>query len=172
MRGRPCTQPFLVEKGRLSSVAPAGFFSCPVGQPGRPLIRHLRCQLPPKGKPLGCAALYEKSAPNQGTYMGSEIAQRPFRCASNAKTSEWKRAGYKRRGSRGQRPRRSFFRLSLEKAGLPPGVGREPTWQGLPCNGSNRAPPWTRVFMAARSHSLVFGMVVPDPFEGLFPPVC
>ena len=42
MRGRFGTQPFLVEKGRLSSVAPAGFFSCPVGQPGRPLIRHLR----------------------------------------------------------------------------------------------------------------------------------
>ena len=42
MRGRFGTQPFLVEKGRLSSVAPAGFFSCPVGQPGRPLISHLR----------------------------------------------------------------------------------------------------------------------------------
>ena len=42
MRGRFGTQPFLVEKGRLSSVAPAGFFSCPVGQVDRPLIRHLR----------------------------------------------------------------------------------------------------------------------------------
>ena len=27
---------------RLSPVAPTEFFSCPVGQPGRPLIRHLR----------------------------------------------------------------------------------------------------------------------------------
>ena len=31
------------------------------------------------------------------------------------------------RGSRGHRPRRSFLRLSPEKAGLPPGVGRETT---------------------------------------------
>ena len=43
-------------------------------------------------------------------------------------------------------------RLSLEKVG-----------------GKNtRAPPWTRVFMAARSHSLVFGIVVSDTIEGLF----
>ncbi len=42
MRGRSCTQPFLVEKGALPAVAPTGFFSCPVGQPGRPLIRPLR----------------------------------------------------------------------------------------------------------------------------------
>ena len=42
MRGRSCTQPFLVEKGALPAVAPTGFFSCPVGQPGCTLIRHLR----------------------------------------------------------------------------------------------------------------------------------
>ena len=42
MRGRPCTQPFLVEKRRLPSVASTEFFFCPVGQPGRPLISHLR----------------------------------------------------------------------------------------------------------------------------------
>ena len=46
-------------------------------------------------------------------------------------------------------------RLSLEKVG-----------------GKNtRAPPWTRVFMAARSHSLGLGMVASGPFEVLFPPV-
>ena len=32
--------------------------------------------------------------------------------------------------------------------------------------------PWTRVLMAARCHSLGLGIVVSDPFEGLFPPVC
>ena len=30
--------------------------------------------------------------------MGCEIAQRPPRCASNTKTSEWERAGYKKGG--------------------------------------------------------------------------
>ncbi|MFQ7138678.1 hypothetical protein, partial [Evtepia sp.] len=46
-------------------------------------------------------------------------------------------------------------RLSLEKVG-----------------GKNtRAPPWTRVFMAARSHSLVFVVVISDTAEGQFPPI-
>ncbi len=34
------------------------------------------------------------------------------------------------------------------------------------------ASPWTPICMAARSHSLGLGIVVSDPFEGLFPPVC
>ena len=33
---------FPCRKGGLLTVAPTGCFSCPVGQPGRPLIRHLR----------------------------------------------------------------------------------------------------------------------------------
>ena len=61
MRGRSCTPPFLVEKGALPTVASTRFFYCFVGHVGRPLISHLRCQLPPKGKPLGCGALHEKA---------------------------------------------------------------------------------------------------------------
>ena len=34
------------------------------------------------------------------------------------------------------------------------------------------ASPLDPIFMAARSHSLGLGIVVSDPFEGLFPPVC
>ena len=125
---------------RLSPVAPTEFFSCPVGQPDRPLISHLRWQLPPKGKPLGCAALHEKApqirarrwAPKQPLYRNN--------VTPNAKTSEWQRAGHKRRGSRGRSPRRSFLRLSPEKAGLPPGVGRETTSQVWTCAGPNLAP--------------------------------
>ena len=64
--------------------------------------------------------------------MGTVIAPRLPRCASNAKTSERERAGYKRWGSRGL-PRRSFLRLSPEKAGLLPGIGRKPTLQVLTC---------------------------------------
>ena len=36
---------------------------------------------PPRGKPLGCAILHEKSAPNQGTYMGTVLAPLPEQCA-------------------------------------------------------------------------------------------
>ena len=36
---------------------------------------------PPRGKPLGCAALPEKSVPNQGTYMGTVLAPLPEQCA-------------------------------------------------------------------------------------------
>ncbi len=42
-----------------------------------------------------------------------------------------------KRGSRGQGPRRSFLRLSPEKAGLPPGVGRGTTSQVWACAGPN-----------------------------------
>ncbi len=85
-------------------------------------------------------AFSERKPPNQGTHIGPEIAPPPEQCATTAKTSEWKRAGHKRRGSRGQGPRRSFLRLSPEKAGLPPGVGRETTVQVLTCAGPE-APP-------------------------------
>ena len=49
------------------------------------------------------------------------------------------------RGARGRSPRRSFLRLSPEKAGLPPGVGRETTSQVLTCAGPEKTtspPSW------------------------------
>ena len=45
----------------------------------------------------------------------------------------------------------------------------------LPRNGEKEGrgcAPGPRVLMAARCHSLGLGIVVSDPFEGLFPPVC
>ena len=66
----------------------------------------------------------ERKSPNQGTYMGAVIAHPPEQCATTAKTSECQRAGHKRRGVQGARPPALFLRLSPEKAGLPPGVGR------------------------------------------------
>ena len=59
--------------------------------------------------------------------MGYEIAQRPPRCASNAKTSEWERAGPKKGGAGGH-PRDSLRPgFLLEKAWIPrPGPGGNP----------------------------------------------
>ncbi len=89
-------------------------------------------------------AFFERKFPNQGTYMGYEIAPRPEQCGTTAKTSECQRAGHKK-GVQGARPRRSFLRLSPEKAGLPPGAGRETTLQVWTCDGPNgtthRQPP-------------------------------
>ena len=110
--------------------------------------------------------------------MGYETAPLPEQCATTAKTSEWQRAGHKKRGSRGQGPRRSFLWLSPEKAGLPPGAGRETTLQAWACAGSppdsgrepgflqrkpeERAPgampPGPPFLWPARWHSLVLAL--------------
>ena len=59
----------------------------------------------------------------------------------HAKTSVRERAGPKSRGARGRSPRRSFLRLSPEKAGLPPGVGRETHVAGPTLRRSKPKPP-------------------------------
>ena len=51
--------------------------------------------------------------------MGYEIAPRPPRCASNAKTSERQQAGHRKRGGGGPPPRLFASGLSLEKAWIP-----------------------------------------------------
>ena len=52
--------------------------------------------------------------------MGLVIAYRPERCGTTAKTSEWERAGPKKKGGAGGLPPRLFASgLSLEKAWIP-----------------------------------------------------
>ena len=62
-------------------------------------------------------AFYERKSPNQGTYMGTVIAPPPGQCGTNAKTSEWERAGAIWGG--GGTPRDFASGLSLEKAWIP-----------------------------------------------------
>ena len=55
---------------------------------------------------------------------------------------------------------------------FPADSGGEPGFLWKKAGGKNtRGKPLDPVFMAARSHSLVFGAVVSDSFEGLFLPV-
>ena len=69
----------------------------------------------------------ERGFPNQGTYMGHEIVQRPEQCGTTAKTSECQRAGHKPGGAGGIPPRLFASGLSLEKAWIPrPGPGGNP----------------------------------------------
>ena len=94
MRGRACTQPFLVENRRSPDCRLNEVF----------LLLRWACRSPPhqspsvtaspQGEASGLCSPTRKSVPNQGTYMGTVLAPPPFRCASNAKTSEWERAGH------------------------------------------------------------------------------
>ena len=70
------------------------------------------------------------------TWAPKQPHDRPARPTTPKRASENERG--QKKGVQGQRPRRSFLRLSPEKAGLPPGVGRKPTSQGPPCAGPNQ----------------------------------
>ena len=117
---------FPCRKGEALVSRPGGIFLLPRWASRSPPHPSPSVTASPQGEASGLCSPTRKSVPNQGTYMGPVIAQRPSRCAPPRQNE---RAGPKSRGSRGQRLRRSFLRLSPEKAGLPPGVGREPTPQ-------------------------------------------
>ena len=80
MRGRPCTQPFLVEKRRSPDCRLNEVF----------LLLRWACRSPPhpspsvtaspQGEASGLCSPTRKSVPNQGTYMGTVIAHRPEQC--------------------------------------------------------------------------------------------
>ena len=86
-------------------------------------------------------------------------------------------------GSVGTRGRGPPVERTLQVVGAFPGLGAQCPGDPADSGGgarlslkkvggkNTRAPPWTRVFMAARSHSLGLGMVASGPFEVLFPPV-
>ena len=61
----------------------------------------------------------ERKSPNQGTYMGYEIAPPSEQCGTTAKTSEWERAAPNPGGAGGHPPRLFASGLSLEKAWIP-----------------------------------------------------
>ena len=139
--------------------------------------------LPPKGKALG---RWERSeavvglfrgpclSPDLGTFFRENAFQHifPRKCVPNrswyiggncpsavseittTKTSEWERAAIKTRVQGGALV---FFPPAFfqRKPGRKESRGRAPAPPGLG---------------AARWHSLVLAIVVPDPFEGLFPP--
>ena len=66
-----------------------------------------------------------------------------------------------------------FPALGRSAPGAPPTPAGEPGFLWKKAGGKNtRALPWTRVFMAARSHSLVLGVVVSGMAEGLLLSVC
>ena len=128
---------FPCRKGTIYRLSPQRHFSfAPLGNPVAPSSVTSGDSFPPRGslrrwyapatkcfrtQPL----LPQNANPNQGTYMGYEIAPPPEQCGTTAKTSEWKRAGHKT-GGPGGLPPALFLPISREKwgprrAGGPPG---------------------------------------------------
>ena len=135
MRGRFRTQPFLVESLRGSRQSPQRNFSpAPLGKSIAPSSVTFGDSFPPRGS-LWVVQPYPKKRPQSGHADGCRNSPStgtmwhptPKRASGNERVIN--------RGSRGRSPRRSFLRLSPEKAGLPPGVGRETTSQVLTCAG-------------------------------------
>ena len=81
MRGRFGTQPFLVEKRRSPSCRLNEVFLLPRWATRSPPHPSPPVTASPQGEASGLCSPTRKSAPNQGTYMGYEIAQRPLCCA-------------------------------------------------------------------------------------------
>ena len=91
MRGRSCTQPFLVEKG-VTDGRPNGFLLLLRWATRSPPHPSPSVTASPQGEASGLCSPTRKSVPNQGTYMGLVIAPRPQQCDTTAKTSECQRA--------------------------------------------------------------------------------
>ena len=136
---------FPCRKKARSRLSPQrNFSSVPLGKSVAPSSVTFGDSFPPRGS-LWVVQPYPKKRPKSGHADG---------CRNSPSTGTmWhptpKRAsGNERginRGSRGRSPRRSFLRLSPEKAGLPPGVGRETTSQVLTCAGPEKTtspPSW------------------------------
>ena len=82
MRGRSCTQPFLVEKGRTTACRPNGIFLLPRWATRSPPHPSPSVTASPQGEASGLCSPTRKSVPNQGTQMGAEIVHRPEPCGT------------------------------------------------------------------------------------------
>ena len=154
MRGRPCTQPFLVEiKKGGSRLSPQRYFSfAPLGKSIAPSSVTFGDSFPPRGSLrrwytpatkyfLNYPPLPQNANPNQGTYMGHETAQPPPRCAPPRQNQRVGTSGHKT-GGPGGLPPALFLPISREKWGPPPGR-RAP--RGAAPRGTGKAPTTQRV---------------------------
>ena len=147
MRGRFCTQPFLVEKQTRYPLSPRRFPSpAPLGESIAPSSAPVCAlgHLPPKGKALRCASLpvcktTSPSPPSRwaGRYGRKIQGRRPGKKEGEPPQGP----PNQKRWVQGGRTSSSlvFFPPAFfqRKPGSPAGVGGEPTLQGPPCNGSN-----------------------------------
>ena len=145
MRGRS-THP--TEQERESGGATAGngsvFLQGKVGYRIAPSSVTFGDSFPPRGS-LWVVLPYPKKRPKSGHVHGARNSPTTGTMCHNRQNERAAASGPSKKGVQGACPRRSFFRLSPEKAGLPPGVGRKPTSQVWTCAGPDgttyRPPP-------------------------------
>ena len=138
MRGRPCTQPFLVESLSGSRQSPQRNFSpAPLGKSIAPSSVTFGDSFPPRGS-LWVVQPYTKKRPKSGHVHGHRNSPStgtmwhptPKRASGNERPLN--------RGGGGHPPAtlcvRAFSRESLDP---PPGTGRGTTSQVLTCDGPN-----------------------------------
>ena len=131
MRGRPCTEPFLVEaeKGGSRLSPQQTFSSAPLGNPVAPSSVTFGDSFPPRGSLrrwytpatkyfLNYPPLPQNANPNQGTYMGHETAQPSPRCAPPRQNQRVGTSGHKTGGPGGLPP--ALFPPFLGRNGAPP----------------------------------------------------
>ena len=128
MRGRPCTQPFLVdaEKGGSQLSPQRKFSSAPLGNPVAPSSVTFGDSFPPRGS-LWVVQPYTKKRPKSGHVHGHRASPTtvPLRPATPKPASGNERA--LKKGGGGPPPRLFASGLSLEKAWIPrPGPGGKP----------------------------------------------
>ena len=117
MRGRPCTQPFLVEiKKGATACRPNGIFLLPRWATRSPPHQSPSVTASPQGEAFAGGTLLQQntfSTTPRSRKMRIQIRARTWATKQpnhrpaaphHAKTSEWERAGHKKRGSRGLAP--------------------------------------------------------------------
>ena len=136
MRGRSCTQPFLVEKRGAPGCRPNGSFLLPRWATRSPPHPSPSVTASPQGEASGLCSPTRKKRPKSGHVHGHRTSPTtvPLRPATPKRASGNERA--LKKGGRGPSPAtlcvRAFSRESLDP---PPGTGRETTSQVPTCAG-------------------------------------
>ena len=121
-KGRPCTQPFLVEiKKGAPACRPNGIFLLPRWATRSPPHQSPSVTASPQGEASGLCYPTRKKRPKSG-YADGPRNSPPYRNTAphHAKTSEWQRAGHKKGGPGGKAPGPLSPHFSGEM-GTPPG---------------------------------------------------
>ena len=125
---------FPCRKGGSPGRRPNGFLLLPRWATRSPPHQSPSVTASPQGEASGLCSPTRKSAPNQGTYMGTVIAPRSKQCGTTAKTSEWERAGPKKGGPGGLPP--ALFPPFLGRNGAPPPESAAPPGRCAPRTAS------------------------------------
>ena len=139
MRGRSCTQPFLVEKGRTTACRPNGIFLLPRWANRSPPHQSPSVTASPPRGSLWVVQPYTKKRPKSGYGHGPRNSPTiaPLRPTTPKRASESEQA-LNQGGPGGNAPGALSSGFLRRKPGSRPESGGKPTSQGPPCAGPNQ----------------------------------